>query len=121
MGTQEIMKKYDLPRSVKVDLEVTEEGCFFANLPEYPGCFTEARNFSDLIKNVTDAILTYFDVSREDAQEFNVAYLPPNLFSQRQTSLTKVISAQEKREYANKAVLFNYFASYNNGGYSSIR
>lgn len=77
MNFKNLQKKYDLPDSIKVILKRTPKGGFYAKLPDYPGCMTEADNVGELLENVTDAVLTYFDVSREDSNRVNGIYMPP--------------------------------------------
>ena len=69
MSGLELMKKYKLPQNIKVAVKVTSEGIFFASFPDYPGCITEAKDILDLISNITDVILTYFDVPRKEAMQ----------------------------------------------------
>lgn len=118
----EVIKKFNLPLSIKVCLKVTKEGYFFAEFPDFPGCNTEATNFSELVKNVTDVVLTYFDVPRTEAEKFNILYYPPGVLTKKDEPIDKLIHAQEnKHEYRNTAVLFNYFTSLNHGLNSSLR
>lgn len=124
MSGSEIMKQYNLPKRIKVNVKVTREGYFFANLPEYPGCNTEAQDIFDLIKNVTDAILTYFDVPRSLANKLEIVYLPPQLLTPKREQIDELVNAQKKGlEYNNIAVRFNYFTSSinSNGTNSNLR
>lgn len=70
-----IRKKYDLPKSVKVTVKRSRKG-LYAYLDNYPGCLTAARNFGELIENLNDAILTYFNVPRKEAKRVEFLYLP---------------------------------------------
>ena len=122
MSIDKIFKKYNLPKSVKVSVKVTQEGYFFAELPDFPGCITEARNFLELIKNVTDAILTYFEVPITEAEKINLVYLPPSVLNKKEEPIDRLIKSQEnKQEHKNTAVMFNYFISSKHGFYSSLR
>lgn len=71
-----IHEKYNLPKSVKVEVKENPEGGFYAKLPDYPGCMTEADDELELVENITDAILTYFNVPREEAIKSNIVYFP---------------------------------------------
>lgn len=77
MDLKSLLDKYKLPETVQVEISRNEKGDFFAKLVDYPGCFTVADSPLELIQNVTDAILTYFEVPRNDALKSNVLYGPP--------------------------------------------
>lgn len=124
MSGLELMKKYKLPQNIKVAVKVTSEGIFFASFPDYPGCITEAKDILDLISNITDVILTYFDVPRKEAQKLSCFYLPHKLFAKKKEQINKLVNAQKKgKAFDNLAVRFNYFTSsiYSYGANSSIR
>ncbi len=111
----EVLKKYNLPLYLKVKVKVTAGGYFYAKLPDYPGCMTEAANVLDLIKNVNDAVLTYFDIPRKEAEKFDVVYFPKDLLTRKIEPIDKLIKAQElKQEYKNVAVRFNYYTALHN-------
>lgn len=69
-----LLKKYHLPKRVEVILHKAKEGGFVVEFAELPGCFTQVKDLSQLHENVTDAILTYFDVPRKEASK--MAYIP---------------------------------------------
>lgn len=71
--------KYKLPNSIKVKYKKNSDGIIYAKFPEYPGCMTLAKNEIELIQNVTDAILTYFEVPRNEAKECKILYIPSYL------------------------------------------
>ena len=71
-----VYEKYNLPSSVKVEVKENPEGGFYAKLPDYPGCMTEADDELELVENITDAILTYFEVPREEAIKSKIIYFP---------------------------------------------
>lgn len=73
---QEIFEKYNLPREVHILIQKSEDNKYFIELPEYEGLFTEADSLSEIFENITDAILTYFDVPRDIAQDSPVIYVP---------------------------------------------
>lgn len=68
-----ISQKYHLPKRVEVSLHKAKEGGYVVEFPDLPGCFTQIEDLSKLHENVTDAILTYFDVPRRNASK--VAYI----------------------------------------------
>ena len=63
-------EKYHLPKRVEVLLSKAKEGGFVVEFPDLPGCFTQVEDLSHLHENVTDAILTYYDVPRKEARKF---------------------------------------------------
>ncbi|KAF0247640.1 MAG: hypothetical protein FD167_2958 [bacterium] len=69
-----LLKKYHLPKKVEVILSKAKEGGFVVEFPNLAGCFTQVEDLSQLDENVTDAILTYFDVPREKAKK--MVYVP---------------------------------------------
>jgi len=124
MSGLELMKKYKLPQNIKVTVKVTNEGIFFASFPDYPGCITEAKDMLDLISNITDVILTYFDVPRKEAQKLSCFYLPHKLFTKKKEQINKLVNAQKEGKTSdNLALRFNYFTSsiYSYGVNSNLR
>lgn len=83
---------------------------------------TEADNVGELLENVTDAVLTYFDVSRSDAQKVNVIYMPPPALLDHLIALE---TPKRQLRIAGETQLkaeFLYFVSQNTyGKYSSFR
>lgn len=71
---KDFLVKYNLPKRVEVYLHKSKEGGFVVEFNDLPGCFTQVENLSQLRENVTDAILTYFDVSRAKAHK--LIYVP---------------------------------------------
>lgn len=64
------------PRSIKVRVERSADGGFCAEITDFPGCFTEANSFSELIEMVNDAVKTYFDIP-DKHMPFMPTYIPP--------------------------------------------
>ena len=52
----------------KVLIERDEDGFFVASVPALPGCHTQAKNISDLMIRVRDAIRLCLDVSKLSAR-----------------------------------------------------
>ena len=66
-GFDYIYQKYNIPRSINFKFEIKTGGWFVAPSPDLPGLITEAKNPNDLLVMLNDAILTYYDVPRRDA------------------------------------------------------
>lgn len=71
---QDLLEKYNLPKKVKILLQKAKEGGYVVEFPDLPGCFTQVENLSKLHENITDAVLTYFDVPRKEASK--MVYIP---------------------------------------------
>ena len=46
---------------VTVHVYRAEEGGFWAEMPEYPGCYTQGETMDELKENVREAALCYID------------------------------------------------------------
>lgn len=66
---KDLLAKYHLPKRVEVGLHKAKEGGYVVEFPGLPGCYTQVEDLSKLHENVTDAILTYFDVPRRIASK----------------------------------------------------
>ncbi len=64
------------PKLVKVQVDRSNDGGFCAEVKTFPGCFTEANTFSELIEMVNDAVNTYLDIPRK-FQPYTPTYIPP--------------------------------------------
>lgn len=62
--SQSIMAK--LKRQFNVLVERDEDGYFVASVPALPGCYTQAKTFTELIKRVKEAILLCLSVAKEN-------------------------------------------------------
>jgi predicted RNase H-like HicB family nuclease len=62
----EIKRRYNLPNSISLNVRL-EDGWFIVSSPELPGLVTQARSRDELVTMVNDAVLTYFDVPRREA------------------------------------------------------
>lgn len=61
----EVVKRvYNIPDSIKLEVELTPDGWFVAEAPDFPGLYTQARSQQELLDMVNDAVLCYFDVPR---------------------------------------------------------
>ena len=50
-----------LPNQLTLDIHKTDE-CFWAKVKELPHCYTQAKDFFELIEMVNDAIYTYLEI-----------------------------------------------------------
>lgn len=66
-NASEIMQKYHIPEKINLQIELTPDGWFCASSPDLPGLVTQARSQQELVEMVNDAVLTYFDVPRREA------------------------------------------------------
>lgn len=93
--------KYNFPKSIKVNVSKSSYG-YTAVVESLPGCVTHAKNFPELIESVNDAILTYFEVPRKEAELINFMYVPRQLVARskaksRSVSPSKSLSAFKER------------------------
>ncbi|MBI2055412.1 MAG: type II toxin-antitoxin system HicB family antitoxin [Candidatus Sungbacteria bacterium] len=64
------------PHKIGVRVRRSGDGGFFAEAVTFPGVFTEADTFSELIEMVNDAVMTYFEVPQKYVS-FMPNYIPP--------------------------------------------
>lgn len=64
------------PASVLVQVQRSRDGGFVAEVKTFPGCFTEADTFSELIEMANDVVKTYLDVPLKYLP-FMPSYMPP--------------------------------------------
>jgi predicted RNase H-like HicB family nuclease len=100
MAGKSVRKKYQLPTSIKVNVEKTSSG-FIAKVENCPGLITYGDTFPKLIENVNDALLTYFEVPRNAAKKVNFMYVPRALLSQKARKQKKrnLAKTEETREF----------------------
>ena len=71
-----IKRKYNIQDTINLSVRLTQEGYFVVTSRDLPGLVTEARNHQELIEMVNDAVLTYFDVPKREADiiynQFNI-------------------------------------------------
>jgi len=97
-----LQRKYNLPDKLKVQVTKSKKGGLTAILADYPGCITYADSPSELIESLNDAILTYFEVPRNEAMGADFVYVP-----QKQLTLSK--KPVDKRNYfISVPIAFNY-------------
>lgn len=52
-------------KTFNVIIEKDEDGYFVANVPELPGCHTQARSLDQLSSRIKEAIQLYLEVNKE--------------------------------------------------------
>ncbi len=61
-----VKQQYGLPETLNLTVRF-KDGWFVVTSSELPGLVTEARSHDELVEMVNDAVLTYFDVPRRQA------------------------------------------------------
>lgn len=97
-----LRRKYHLPDKLKVQVIKSKNGGLTAILADYPGCITYADSLSELIESLNDAILTYFEVPRNEALSADFVYVP-----QKQLTLSKK-SVDKRNDFISVPIAFNY-------------
>lgn len=71
-----VKRKYGIPDTINLTVRISSNGWFVATSPELPGLVTQAKDQEELMVMVNDAVLTYFDVPKKEADiiynQFNV-------------------------------------------------
>lgn len=62
-----IKREYHLPDSLNWTIRLSPDGWFVATSKELPGLVTQAKSQEELLEMINDAVLTYFDVPKRDA------------------------------------------------------
>jgi len=65
----------NLPKEITVIVHRTNQG-LWAKVKEFPHCYTQAKNYSELIKMLNDAIFSYAGISEKERKGF---YIPKSL------------------------------------------
>lgn len=63
----EVLRKYNIPVNISLQIQLTPDGWFCATAKELPGLITQAKSQQELVVMINDAVLTYFDVPRREA------------------------------------------------------
>ncbi len=65
----QVKEKYKIPSELKLNIRLTKEGYFVLTSPELPGLVTQAHDTKELLDMFNDAVLTYFDVPKSEANK----------------------------------------------------
>jgi predicted RNase H-like HicB family nuclease len=71
-----VKRKYGIPNDLKLNIQLSKDGWFIVTSPDLPGLVTQAASRDELIEMLNDAVLSYFDVPKRDA---DVVYNQLNL------------------------------------------
>ena len=67
-----------LPGKLQVQVRRTAKGGFWAKVVGFPGCYTQAKDFEELMEMVNDAVFTYLDIPGKFRNSLG-RYIPENL------------------------------------------
>lgn len=62
-----LKRAYGIPETVEFQFELRPDGWMVLTSEQLPGLITEGRNPEELLEMFNDAVLTYFNVPRRDA------------------------------------------------------
>lgn len=63
-----------IPNEVRVRLHEEADGRFWAEAIDLPGCYTQGATLDDALRNLGDAVLTYFEVPKSTAAATDFRY-----------------------------------------------
>jgi hypothetical protein len=61
----EIRKNFNIPENIKFNLEMFSDGYIVISSDELPGFVSEARNSSEILDALNNALMVYFDVPKK--------------------------------------------------------
>jgi|GEM_PF-2233497 len=64
----------DMPRQVRVRMHQEADGRFWAEAVDLQGCYTQGATLDEALKNMKDAIFTYFEVPKEKSDPSLLRY-----------------------------------------------
>lgn len=70
------------PRTIEVRVNLSQEGGYYIEILTFPGCFTQAETFAELIEMVNDAVATVLEVPKKYLP-YMPTYMPPLSLAQR--------------------------------------
>lgn len=70
------------PKRIEVMVNFSEDGGYWAEVKTFPGCFTQAETFSELIEMVNDAVATILEIPR-NYLPYMPTYLPPTSLAEK--------------------------------------
>ena len=59
-----------MKKEFNVIIEQDEDGFYIGNVPELPGCHTQAKSLDELNKRIQEAIELYLEVDKEQLGNF---------------------------------------------------
>lgn len=82
-----------LPEKLTVEIHRTREGDFWAKIKELPHCYTQARDFLELIEMINDAAYTYLEIPSRLRKK--LGYYLPKKFLQALQKLSEEIKRRQ--------------------------
>ncbi len=70
-----------LPKKITLKINKTEKGGFWVKIKEFPHCYTQAKDLTELIEMVNDAIYTYLEIPKKFKGKLGY-YLPKEVASE---------------------------------------
>ena len=70
------------PKTIEVLVNSSPEGGFYAQIKNFPACYTQAETFAELIEMVNDVVITALEIP-EKYIPFMRTYIPPVKDAQR--------------------------------------
>ena len=67
-----------LPKRLTVEINKTKEDNLWAKVKELPHCYTQAKNFLELIEMINDAVYTYLEIPNKYKKKVGY-YFPKKL------------------------------------------
>jgi len=64
------------PKTLEVQVSITNEDTLIAEISNFPGCYTQAENLGELIHMVNDAVYTVLEIPEKYYSEMP-SYTPP--------------------------------------------
>ncbi len=69
------------PKKLSVQINKTDDGGFWVKIKELPHCYTQAKDFPELIEMLNDAIYTYLGIPKKFVGKLGY-YLPKEVASE---------------------------------------
>lgn len=63
-----------IPRQIRVRVHQEEDGRYWAEATDIPGCYTQGRTMDEALQNMKDAVFTYYEVPKEYADPLLIRY-----------------------------------------------
>ena len=64
----------DVPRQVRIRIHQDADSRFWAEATDLPGCYTQGTTMDEALQNMKDAVFTYFEVPKNQADPALMRY-----------------------------------------------